>query len=74
MKDGVTLMADGIRKEIAEAEAEKVRKNSEKKTDNDIGKELMQFLKREGDERKNVREEEQTERTDEIDNTDKGDN
>lgn len=71
MKDGVTLMADGIRKEQAEIAA---RKASEKKNpDTDIGKELMQFLKREGDERKNVREEEQTERTDEVDNTDKGD-
>lgn len=71
MKDGVTLMADSIRKEQA---AIQVRKSSEKKTDHDIGKELMQFLKREGDERKNVREEEQTERTDEVDDTDKGDN
>lgn len=71
-KDGVTLMADSIRKEQAELQ---VRKGSEKKSgDVDIGKELMQFLKREGDERKNVREEEQTERTDEVDNTDKGDN
>lgn len=74
MKDGITLMADGIRKEMAEAAEEKARKNSDKKTDNDVGKELMQFLKREGDERKNVREEEQTERTDEVENTDKGDN
>lgn len=71
-KDGVTLMADSIRKEQEELQ---VRKGSEKKSgDVDIGKELMQFLKREGDERKNVREEEQTERTDEVDNTDKGDN
>ena len=71
MKDGVTLMADSIRKEQAELQT---RKATEKKSDTDIGKELMQFLKREGDERKNVREEEQTERTDEVDNTDKGDN
>lgn len=71
MKDGVTLMADSIRKEQAELQT---RKATEKKGDTDIGKELMQFLKREGDERKNVREEEQTERTDETDNTDKGDN
>lgn len=72
MKDGITLMAEGIRKEQAELKA---RKDSEKKSDDaDIGKELMQFLKREGDEKKNVREEEQTERTDEVDNTDKGDN
>lgn len=72
MKDGITLMADSIRKEQAEVQA---RKASEKRSDDtDIGKELMQFLKREGDERKNVREEEQTERTDEVDNTDKGDN
>lgn len=72
MKDGITLMADSIRKEQAEVQA---RKASEKRSpDTDIGKELMQFLKREGDERKNVREEEQTERTDEVDNTDKGDN
>ena len=71
-KDGVTLMADSIRKEQADLQ---VRKGTEKKSgDVDIGKELMQFLKREGDERKNVREEEQTERTDEVDNTDKGDN
>ena len=71
MKDGVTLMADSIRKEQAELQT---RKATEKKSDTDIGKELMQFLKREGDERKNVREEEQTERTDEVDKTDKGDN
>lgn len=72
MKDGITLMADSIRKEQAEVQA---RKASEQRSDDtDIGKELMQFLKREGDERKNVREEEQTERTDEVDNTDKGDN
>lgn len=71
MKDGITLMADSIRKEQAELQT---RKATEKKSDTDIGKELMQFLKREGDERKNVREEEQTERTDEVDNTDKGDN
>ncbi len=72
MKDGVTLMAEGIRKEQAEIAARKA--NESKSSDADIGKELMQFLKREGDERKNVREEEQTERTDEVDNTDKGDN
>ena len=72
MKDGITLIADSIRKEQAEVQA---RKASEQRSDDtDIGKELMQFLKREGDERKNVREEEQTERTDEVDNTDKGDN
>lgn len=71
MKDGVTLIADSIRKEQAELQT---RKATEKKSDTGIGKELMQFLKREGDERKNVREEEQTERTDETDNTDKGDN
>lgn len=70
MKDGVTLMADSIRKEQQELQT---RKANEQKTDKDIGKELMQFLKREGDERKNVREEEQTERTDEVDRTDKGD-
>lgn len=70
-KDGVTLIADGIRKEQAEIQA---RKDNEKKSDRDIGKELQQFLKREGDEKKNVREEEQTERTDETDDTDKGDN
>lgn len=70
MKDGVTLMADSIRKEQQELQAKKA---NEQKTDKDIGKELMQFLKREGDERKNVREEEQTERTDEVDRTDKGD-
>lgn len=71
-KDGVTLIADSIRKEQAELQA---RKDSEKKSDDvDIGKELMQFLKREGDEHKDVREEEQTERTDEVDNADKGDN
>lgn len=72
MKDGVTLMAEGIRKEQAELQAKKASES--KSSDADIGKELMQFLKREGDERKNVREEEQTERTDEVDNTDKGDN
>ena len=72
MKDGVTLMADSIRKEQAELQARKA--NEKKSGDTDIGKELMQFLKREGDERKNVREEEQTERTDEVDNTDKNDN
>ena len=72
MKDGVTLMADGIRKEMAELQT---RKSTEQKSDNvDIGKELMQFLKREGDERKNVREEEQQERKDEVENEDKGDN
>lgn len=72
MKDGITLMADSIRKEQAELET---RKAAEKKSDSqDIGKELMQFLKREGDERKNVREEEQQERNDEIENEDKGDN
>ena len=72
MKDGITLMADSIRKEQAELET---RKASEKKSDSqDIGKELMQFLKREGDERKNVREEEQQERNDEVENEDKGDN
>lgn len=72
MKDGVTLMADSIRKEQAELQT---RKATEKESGGvDIGKELMQFLKREGDERKNVREEEQTERTDEVDKTDKGDN
>lgn len=72
MKDGITLMADSIRKEQAELET---RKAAEKKSDGqDIGKELMQFLKREGDERKNVREEEQQERNDEIENEDKGDN
>ena len=72
MKDGVTLMADSIRKEQAELET---RKASEKKSDSqDIGKELMQFLKREGDERKSVREEEQQERNDEVENEDKGDN
>lgn len=72
MKDGITLMADSIRKEQAELET---RKAAEKKSDSqDIGKELMQFLKREGDERKNVREEEQQERNDEIEDEDKGDN
>lgn len=64
MKDGITLMAEGIRKEQMEIQA---RKSNEKRSDKtDIGKELMQFLKREGDERKNVREEEQSERTDET--------
>lgn len=72
MKDGITLMAEGIRKEQAELQAKKA--SEQKSDDADIGKELMQFLKREGDERKSVREEEQTERTDEVDNTDKGDN
>lgn len=72
MKDGITLMAEGIRKEQAELQAKKA--SEQRSDDADIGKELMQFLKREGDERKNVREEEQTERTDEVDNTDKGDN
>lgn len=72
MRDGITLMADSIRKEQAEIQAKKASES--KSDDSDIGKELMQFLKREGDERKNVREEEQTERTDEVDNTDKGDN
>ena len=72
MKDGITLMADSIRKEQAEVQAKKA--SEQRSDDTDIGKELMQFLKREGDERKNVREEEQTERTDEVDNTDKGDN
>ena len=71
MKDGITLMADGIRKEQAEL---KVRKENEKKSDRDIGKELQQFMQREGDERKNVREEEVNERKDETEKEDKGDN
>lgn len=71
MKDGITLMADGIRKEQAELKA---RKENEKKSDRDIGKELQQFMQREGDERKNVREEEQNERKDETEKEDKGDN
>ena len=71
MKDGITLMADGIRKEQAELNA---RKENEKKSDRDIGKELQQFMQREGDERKNVREEEQNERKDETEKEDKGDN
>lgn len=71
MKDGITLMAEGIKKEQAELKA---RKDSEKKSDRDIGKELQQFMQREGDERKNVREEEQNERKDETEKEDKGDN
>ena len=64
-------MAEGIKKEQAELKA---RKDSEKKSDRDIGKELQQFMQREGDERKNVREEEQNERKDETEKEDKGDN
>lgn len=71
MKDGITLMAEGIKKEQAELKA---RKENEKKSDRDIGKELQQFMQREGDERKNVREEEQNERKDETEKEDKGDN